>query len=61
MCNQDIREEAKKAGLKLWELAEALGITDGNFSWKLRHELPENEKVEIRAKIALLVASRVKR
>lgn len=48
MKNQDIRNEIKAAGLCLWQVADALGIMDCNFSRKLRHELPENEKARIR-------------
>ncbi len=45
--NQEIREEAKAAGLYLWEVAAAIGINDGNFSRKLRRELPQEEKERI--------------
>ncbi len=45
--NKEIREAAKKAGVKLWQIADAIGITDGNFSRKLRHELPEDEQRRI--------------
>ena len=48
MKNQDIRQETKQAGLHLWQIAEGLGITDGNFSRLLRHELPEEKKDRIR-------------
>ena len=47
MCNKDIREAAKNAGIRLWEVAAALGINDGNFSRKLRQELPHEEKENI--------------
>lgn len=47
MKNKEIREAAKKAGVKLWQIADAIGITDGNFSRKLRHELPEDERQNI--------------
>lgn len=47
MKNQDIREAAKARGVRLWQVAEALGMTDGNFSRKLRHELPEADKAHI--------------
>ncbi len=47
--NLDIRNEAKKAGVKLWQIAERLNITDGNFSRKLRKELTDEEKAQIRA------------
>lgn len=44
MCNKEIREAAKAAGVKLWQIAAALGVNDGNFSRKLRQELPQEEK-----------------
>lgn len=47
MKNIDIREAAKANNVKLWEIADCLGMTDGNFSRKLRKELPENEKEKI--------------
>ncbi|MGN0107740.1 MAG: hypothetical protein ACI4A5_08595 [Hominilimicola sp.] len=47
MVNQEIREKAKKSGVCLWQIADVLGITDGNFSRKLRKELPEAEKERI--------------
>ncbi len=45
--NIDIREYAKKKGVKLWEVAEVLGINDSVFSKKMRHELLDNEKTKI--------------
>lgn len=47
MRNEGIRESAKSKGVLLWKIADRLGITDGNFSRKLRHELTlqEQEKV----------------
>jgi len=57
MSNADIREEIKAAGLKLWQVAYALGIkSDANFSRKLRRELSEKEKSNIRAVIVQLKA-----
>ena len=47
MKNMDIREYAKKKGVKLWEIANALHINDGNFSRKLRQELPNEMKQKI--------------
>lgn len=58
MKNKDIRTEIKAAGLYLWQIADALGINDGNFSRKLRHELPDEEKARIRAIIAALTAQK---
>ncbi len=47
MANEIIRTTAKQAGIKLWVIAEACGMTDSNFSRKLRHELPEEKQAEI--------------
>lgn len=47
MKNQDIRRTAAGAGVKLWQIADALGIADCSLSRKLRKELPEDEKKEI--------------
>ena len=44
MDNQDIRQALVEAGFKHWELAEALGIYEGNLSRKLRRELPSEQK-----------------
>ncbi len=48
-ANMKIREYAKQAGVRLWEIAEQLGINDGNFSRKLRRELPQEENDNILA------------
>lgn len=45
--NQDIRDAATAAGVRLWRIADALGITDGTLSRRLRHELPQSEKERI--------------
>lgn len=47
MHNRDIRLTAVGAGIRLWQIAEALGITDAQFSRKLRKELSEDEKEKI--------------
>ena len=47
MYNREIREAAKRAGVHLWQVAEACGVNDGNFSRKLRKELPQEEKQNI--------------
>ena len=47
MYNREIREAAKRAGVHLWQVAEECGMNDGNFSRKLRKELPQEEKQNI--------------
>ena len=44
MENMEIRSEAARNGLKLWEVAEACGVTDSTFSRKLRRELPNEQR-----------------
>jgi hypothetical protein len=46
-ANQDIRKMIRDSGLKYWQVAERYGVNDGNFSRKLRTELPDKEKVKI--------------
>lgn len=47
MKNQEIRQAAAGAGVRLWQIAEALGIADFTLSRKLRRELPPEEKERI--------------
>lgn len=54
MANQDVRVAAKAAGVKLWQIAEELGIADSAFSRKLRHELPEETRRQVLAIIERL-------
>ena len=58
MCNKDIREYAEKHNVRLWQIASKLGINDGNFSRKLRVELPQDKKVEIKEIIDGIVTER---
>lgn len=60
MKNQEIRNAAKEKGVKMWEIADVYGINDGNFSRKLRHELPEAEKTTILALIDKIAERREK-
>ena len=56
MRNKDIREYAEKHNVRLWQIASKLGINDGNFSRKLRVELSQDKKAEIKAIIDDLAA-----
>ena len=47
MHNTDIRQAAKAAGVKLYQIAAEIGLNDGNFSRRLRWELPDTEKQKI--------------
>lgn len=52
--NISIREAIRESGIKYWEVAKEYGLSDGNFSRKLRQELSENEKQKILDIIAKL-------
>lgn len=45
--NAEIRETAKRSGIKLWQVAEEIGMSDAAFSRKLRHELPDTERERV--------------
>lgn len=47
MRNEEIRKAMKTKGLKQWQLAELLGISEQTMYRKLRTELPEDEKQKI--------------
>mgnify|MGYP001538146082 FL=1 len=47
MFNQDIRRMAAGNGVRLWQIAEALGVADCSLSRKMRKELSQNEKEKI--------------
>lgn len=58
MHNLDIRQAAKAAGIKLYQIAAEIGLNDGNFSRRLRRELPDTEKQKIFEIIAKLSSER---
>lgn len=46
-ANKDIREKARNSGVRLWQIADALGIQESFFSKKLRKELSDEEQTQI--------------
>lgn len=58
MANEDIRKAAANAGVFLWEIAEGFGISDTNFSKRLRRELPDKDKAKIYEIIKRIKATR---
>lgn len=58
MKNFEIREEAKIRGVRLWEIAMRLGITDGNFSRRLRSEFSPEERERVLQIISAIAAER---
>lgn len=47
--NLEIRRKAAWAGVRLWQIAEALGIADCSLSRMLRKELSDEEREKILA------------
>lgn len=45
--NLDIRALASDSGVFLWEVADALGISEATLTRKLRKPLPETEREKI--------------
>ena len=53
-CNEDVRNAIKGAGVKHWQVAEALKVHENQFSRELRHELTPERKKQVFAVIAEL-------
>ena len=51
MANKIIREELKSRGVRHWELAAALGISEQTMVRRLRFELEEDRQLEMLMKI----------
>jgi AraC-like DNA-binding protein len=47
MKNMKIREELKRHGIKHWELAEALGVSEFTLTRRFRKEFSESKTKEI--------------
>lgn len=57
MKNQEIRMAAAHSGVKLWQVAEKLGITDSTLSRKLRKEFAPETKERVLSIIQELAAT----
>ena len=44
LANEDIKNAAKKADVRLWEIADKMGISDPTITKRLRKELNASEK-----------------
>ena len=58
MNNLELRTKARKNGVRLWEIADRLGISEPTITRKLRRELPANEKQRILAIIDEIAAAK---
>jgi len=45
--NLEIRQKAKEKGVLLWEVADALKISEATMTRELRKELPPEEKSQL--------------
>lgn len=52
MSGSDVKKLILESGLKLWQVAEHWGLTDSNFSRRLRKSFDEKEVDRIKAIIA---------
>lgn len=59
MNNREIRNAAGGYGIRLWQVAEAIGMNESAFSRKLRKELPQDEKEKVLAIIEELAKEAV--
>lgn len=50
-ANDDLRKRIEAAGIKQWQLAEKLNVSEFTLSRRFRHELPEEEKQRIETAI----------
>ena len=56
--NLSFRAYLKENEVKYWEVAERIGINDGNFSRMLRHELPLDKLSELKGIVDDIVRER---
>jgi len=56
MANQEIKREIKESGVKMWQIADKLGVSDMTLSRKFRYELTGTEKETIRSLISTMQA-----
>lgn len=54
MCNADIKEKMQICGVRQWQIAEYLGISEGLLSRKMRHELDADLKDRVNQAIQAL-------
>ncbi len=55
-ANVDVRKRAKKAGVYLWQIAAAIGVSETTFNRRMRVEMPEAEKEQVKKVIRHLEA-----
>lgn len=56
MSGAEVKKRILAAGLKLWQVAYVFGVTDGNFSRKLRKDFSEEDTEKVLSIIERLKA-----
>lgn len=56
MSNEALRQEAAKKGIKLWQIANEIGIADTTFSKWMRKELSADRKKIVHEAIRTIAA-----
>lgn len=56
MTGTEMKAEVHAAGVKLWELADQMGIHSSELSRRLRYELTDEQVEEIRQAVAQVKA-----
>lgn len=56
--NEDIRATARQKKVYLYEIADALGVSEPTFIRWLRKELSEKQKADVRAAIDIVAEQR---
>lgn len=57
MHNQEIRNEMKVRGVRQWQVAECMNISESVLSKMMRHELDPDTAQDVRAAINKVVAN----
>ena len=58
MCGQELKALIIKSGVRCWQVAAELGMSDGNFSRRLRKPFSKAEVAEIMAIVERLAAEK---
>lgn len=56
MTGQELRIEILEAGVHLWQVAEAIGLSEFTFSRKLRHDFSDEQVQQIREAVKAIQA-----
>lgn len=61
MCkeNENVRKAARSAGISLWRVAAAIGVSEPTMTRWMRHPLPEEKEQRVMAAISELAKEAV--